>query len=251
MTWCCTVAASVLYSEVVTVVIICKMKITSKLLVIAAAMTGLSSKSFAQSSTGWQKLFDGKTTQGWHAYLKQNAGPWKVVGGALQLDTQAPNQADLVTNDEFENYELSLDWKIAAGGNSGVVLGVHESPELNATYLSGIEMQVLDNKEAEDNKKENHLAGSLYDLKAAPATAAKAAGQWNHVVIRKDHDQLTFWLNNQKVIDVKIGGTEWNELLANSKFKTWKSFAQYPKGHIALQAHGAVVDYKNIRIKQL
>ncbi len=228
-----------------------KMKNTSKFLVIAAAMIGLSSGSFAQSSTEWQKLFDGKTTQGWHAYLKQDAGPWRVVNGALQLDTQAPNQADLVTNDEYENYELSLDWKIAPGGNSGIILGVHESPELGATYLSGIEMQVLDNKDASDNKKENHLAGSLYDLKAAPGDAAKPAGQWNHVVIRKDHDQLTFWLNKNKVIDVKIGSAEWNELLANSKFKSWKSFAQYPKGHIALQAHGAVVDYKNIRIKQL
>ena len=154
MTWCCTVAASVLYSGVFIVVIICKMKITSKLLVIAAAMTGLSSKSFAQSSTGWQKLFDGKTTQGWHAYLKQDAGPWKVVGGALQLDTQAPNQADLVTNDEFENYELSLDWKISPAGNSGIILGVHESPELGATYLSGIEMQVLDNEDAGIIKKQ-------------------------------------------------------------------------------------------------
>lgn len=227
------------------------MKITSKLLIIFAAVTGLSSGCFVQSANGWKKLFDGKTTQGWHAYLKQDAGAWKVVDGALQLDTKAPNQADLVTNEEYENYELSLDWKIASGGNSGIILGVHESPELGATYLSGIEMQVLDNKDAADNKKANHLAGSLYDLKAAPATAANPAGQWNHVVIRKNHGQLTFWLNNDKVIDVKIGSQEWNELLANSKFKTWKSFAQYPKGHIALQAHGAVVDYKNIRIKQL
>lgn len=217
----------------------------------AVAFAALHCASYAQTNKGSKSLFNGKTTQGWHAYLAKDAGPWKVVNGALQLDPKAPDQADLVSDGEYENYELKLDWKIAEGGNSGIIFGVHEDPALNATYLSGIEMQVLDNVKAEDNKKANHLAGSLYDIKAAPASAAKPAGQWNSAKIRKDHGHLTFWLNGKEVIDIQMDSPEWVELIGKSKFKTWKEFAKYPKGHIALQSHGSIVSYKNIKIKQL
>ncbi|WP_121245472.1 3-keto-disaccharide hydrolase [Mucilaginibacter phyllosphaerae] len=218
-----------------------------KLFLSALAVAALQYTTMAQTKT----LFDGKTTTGWHTYLGKTAGPWSVVDGALQLDPNAEGQADLVTDGEYENYELSIDWKIAEGGNSGIIFGVHEDPSLGATYLSGIEMQVLDNVKAEDNKKPTHLAGSLYDLKAAPADAAKPAGEWNKVKLRNDKGHLIFWLNGKEVINVQIGSPEWTELLNNSKFKTWKAFAAYPKGHIALQSHGAVVAYKNIKIKQL
>lgn len=219
-----------------------------KILLGALALTAFGLSASAQKT---QTLFDGKTTKGWHSYLHTDAGPWSVIDGALQLDPKAPNQADLVTDAEYENYELSLEWKIAEGGNSGIIFGVHEDPSLGATYLSGIEMQVLDNQKAEDNKKANHLAGSLYDMKAAPADAAKPAGQWNQVKLLNNKGHLVFWLNGKEVINVQIGSPEWTELLNNSKFKTWKDFAKYPKGHIALQQHGAVVAYKNIKLKQL
>lgn len=196
------------------------------------------------------KLFDGSTTNGWHSYLKTGAGAWKVIDGAIQLDPKAPDQGDLVTNKEYENYELSLSWKISEGGNSGVIFGVHEDPSFGATYLTGMEMQVLDDKDAEDNKKANHLAGSLYDMKA-PSVAAKPAGEWNTIKIRKDHGQLTFWMNGSKSLDIKMGSSEWQELIASSKFKNWKGFAAYPKGHIALQDHGHVVAFKDITIKEL
>ncbi|MBB3058898.1 3-keto-disaccharide hydrolase [Mucilaginibacter gotjawali] len=195
-------------------------------------------------------LFDGKTTTGWHSYLKTGAGAWKVVDGALQLDPKAPDQGDLVTDKEYENYELSLAWKIAEGGNSGIIFGVHEDPSLDATYLSGIEMQVLDDQKAEDNKLATHRAGALYDMKA-PAYPAKPAGNWNKVTIKKLNGHLTFWLNGKKVIDTQIGSAEWQEMINKSKFKTWKDFAAYPKGHIALQDHGAVVSFKDIKIKEL
>ncbi|MBK0379890.1 3-keto-disaccharide hydrolase [Mucilaginibacter segetis] len=221
-----------------------------KLLLGMLAVTALHYSSSAQTK-GWTTLFDGKTTDGWHAYNKQGAGAWSVVDGALQLDPNAPDQADLVTDKEYENYELALDWKIAEGGNSGIIFGVHEDPSLGATYLSGIEMQVLDNEKAEDNKKANHLAGSLYDMKAPSKSVAKPAGEWNAVKIRKDNGHLTFWLNGSKIIDVQMGSAEWQELLNNSKFKTWKDFAKYPKGHIALQDHSAVIAFRNIKLKQL
>jgi hypothetical protein len=199
-----------------------------------------------------QALFDGKTTKGWHTYLKPTAEPaWEVVDGTLQLNPKAPGQGDLVTDGEYENYELSLEWKISPGGNSGVIFGVHEDPSFHATYETGIEMQVLDNKEAEDNKKANHLAGSLYDMQAPSKDVAKPAGEWNLVKLRKQNGHLTFSLNNAKIVDVQMGSPEWKALLENSKFKTWKNFGAYPKGHIALQDHGHEVAFRAITIEQL
>jgi hypothetical protein len=172
------------------------------------------------------------------------------VDGTLQLDPDAPGQGDLVTDKEYENYDLKLEWKIAEGGNSGIIFGVHEDPAFSATYLTGIEMQILDDAKAEDNKRATHLAGALYDMQA-PSTPAKPAGEWNQVEIKKQNGHLTFWLNGKVVIETQIGSPEWDKMLRKSKFKNWKGFAAYPKGHIALQDHGAVVSFKNITIEEL
>ncbi len=199
-----------------------------------------------------QLLFDGKTTKGWHTYLKTSAEPaWSVVNGALQLDPKAPGQGDLVTDGEYENFELTLEWNISEGGNSGIIIGVHEDPAFHATYETGIEMQVLDDKTAEDNKKASRLAGSLYDMQAPAKNVVKPAGEWNLVKVRKQNGHLTFWLNNAQIVDTQIGSAEWKALLENSKFKTWKNFAAYPKGHIALQDHDHQVAFRNIKVEQL
>jgi hypothetical protein len=217
-----------------------------KLLLITLVFIAVNYSAHAQTV----RLFDGKTTNGWHSYLKSGPGAWSVVDGALQLDPGAPGQGDLITNNEYENFELKLEWKIAPGGNSGIIFGVHEDPKFDETYLTGIEMQILDDAKAEDNKLADHRAGSLYDMRA-PAYPAKPAGEWNKVTIKKLDGHLTFWLNGKKVIETQIGSPEWQQMLNKSKFKTWKGFAAYPKGHIALQDHGAVVSFKNITIKEL
>ena len=209
-----------------------------------------------EKKAGWKLLFDGKTTQGWHTYLKtEPSAAWKVEDGALSLDQEAKKNGapggDLVTNDEYENYELSLEWKISEGGNSGVIFGVHEDPKLGATYLSGPEMQVLDDQKHPDGKFTKHNSGDLYDMKKSEKYAAKPVGEWNTAVIRKKDGKLTFWLNGVQTIEVTMGSDEWKTLLDNSKFKTWKAFGQYPKGHIALQDHGDQVWYRSVKLRQL
>jgi hypothetical protein len=199
---------------------------------------------------GYVLLFNGTTTDGWHEYNHPDAGAWRVNDGILQLDPKAPDGADIITNGEYENFELRLDWKIPVGGNSGIIFPVHEDKTYAYTFLTGMEMQILDDKEAEDNKQPNHLAGSLYDM-IAPAHPAKPAEEWNSVIIRKLHGHITFWMNGQQVVDIQIGSPEWNDLIQKSKFKDWKAFATYPKGHIALQDHGAAVAFRNIRIREL
>jgi hypothetical protein len=205
-----------------------------------------------EQKAGWQSLFDGKTTKGWHSYLQPNVGPcWKVVDGSLQLDPQAQPQSDIVTDKEYENFDLSVEWKIAEAGNSGIIFSIHEAPEFPNTFETGMEMQVLDDAKAEDNKYINHLAGSLYDLKTPSKKVVKPAGEWNLARIKKQDGHLTYWLNNSQIVDIMIGSAEWKQLLEKSKFKTWKGYAAYPKGRIALQSHGSVVSYRNMKIKEL
>ena len=228
------------------------MKVFLGSLLIATSLSQMAFISGPPAKGKPESIFDGKTTKGWHTYLQPTATPaWEVVNGALQLNTQAPGQGDLLTDGEYENFELALEWNITPTGNSGIIFGVHEDPSLRATYDSGIEMQVLDNKGADDNKKPNHLAGSLYDMLAPSKDVAKPAGEWNKVKLRKQNGHLTFFLNNAKIVDVQMGSPEWKSLVENSKFKTWTNFATYPKGHIALQDHGHQVAFRNITIEQL
>ncbi|HEY9561719.1 MAG TPA: DUF1080 domain-containing protein, partial [Anseongella sp.] len=144
-----------------------------------------------------------------------------------------------------------LEWKIAEGGNSGIIFNVHEDKEFGATYVTGPEMQVLDNEKAHDNKKDNHLAGSLYDMVDVGRDVAKPAGEWNHAIIRIKDGHLTLKLNGTETADVTIGSEEWKKLIAASKFKDWEHFGRYPKGRIALQDHGNQVWYRNIKIREL
>lgn len=203
----------------------------------------------------WVDLFDGQTTDGWHTYMRDTvASGWSVQNGELHFNPDVPQEGrgDIVTDADFENFELELEWQISAGGNSGIFIGVCEDPQYANTYHTGIEMQVLDNIEAADRLIENHLAGSMYDLIGnAEVSQPKAVGEWNQVRIVKQDGQLTFWLNGVQTADVAIGSPEWNELLAASKFKDWEGFAQYPSGKIGLQDHGDKVAYRHIRIKQL
>ncbi|MFY0256164.1 DUF1080 domain-containing protein [Chitinophaga sp. 30R24] len=210
-----------------------------------------------EKKEGWKLLFDGKTTKGWHTYLRDTVGAkWQVKDGALVFDPTQPKSGggDIVTNDEYENYELNLEWKISKGGNSGIIFDIQEDPAYRATYLTGPEMQVLDNIDADDNKKENHLAGCLYDM-AGDATVSKPkpVGEWNQVKIIQDKGHLTFWLNGIKTFEGQIGSEEWNNMVENSKFKNkgFEHFAKVAKGKIALQEHPGSSQWRNIKIRQL
>jgi len=210
-----------------------------------------------EKKDGWKLLFDGKTTKGWHTYLKDTVGSkWQVVDGAIVFDETKPRNGggDIVTNEAYENYELNLEWKVTKGSNSGIIFDIQEDPKYSATYATGPEMQVLDNIDADDNKKENHLAGCLYDM-AGDASVSKPVpvGQWNKVRLIQDKGHLTFYLNGTKTFEGQIGSEEWNTLIANSKFKDkyFANFAKVAKGKIALQEHPGSTQWRNIKIKTL
>jgi len=210
-----------------------------------------------EKKEGWKLLFDGKTTKGWHTYLRDTVGSkWQVKNGALTFDPSQPANGggDIVTNDVYENFELQLQWKISSGGNSGIIFDIQEDPKYRATYQTGPEMQVLDNINADDNKKENHLAGCLYDMAGSAAVSKpKPVGEWNQVRLVQNHGHLTFWLNGVQTFDGQMGSPEWDAMIAGSKFKskTFADFAKVAKGKIALQEHPGSSEWKNIKIKQL
>lgn len=208
-----------------------------------------------ETKAGWKLLFDGKTTTGWRNFNSNDIGAaWKVQDGALYLDntvTTQEDRGDIITHDEFENYELSLEWKIDSCGNSGIMFNVVEDPKYQAVWLTGPEMQVLDNACHPDAKIEKHRAGDLYDLIKCKRETVKPAGQWNHAKIISNKAKYEFWLNGTKVVQFTMHTPEWDALVAASKFKNMPDFGKAAKGHIALQDHGDKVWFRNIKLREI
>lgn len=211
----------------------------------------------------WISLFDGKSTNGWHTYGKSGIGKaWKVEDGVLRLDAAAKKEwqtaegGDIVTDEEFENFHLKLEWKIAPKGNSGIIFYIHEdSSKYKYPWETGPEMQVLDNGTPEnpghaDGKIPSHRAGDLYDLVIAKE-ATRPPGEWNAVEIISNNGDLEFRMNGESILRTKMWDEGWKNLIAKSKFKTMPGFGTYKKGRIGLQDHGDNVWFRNIMIRKL
>jgi len=204
---------------------------------------------------GFVSLFDGTSTSGWHTYGKKAAtAAWKVENGELHFDPTAAKNGqggDLVTDKEYTNFHLKLEWKVAAKSNSGIIFFVNEDlAKFKNTYETGLEMQVLDNDGHPDGKIEKHRAGDLYDLIKSTTEPVKPVGEWNSVDIVCKFGKLQMLLNGVKVVETMLWDDKFKALVAGSKFATWPGFAAFQSGKIALQDHGDNVWYRNIMIKE-
>jgi hypothetical protein len=201
----------------------------------------------------------------WHTYGKPSLDPgWTIQDSALFLDTAATQRNaagnrignNIVTNDEYGNFDLKLDWKISEKGNSGIIFYVKEDTALYPeNYNSGMEMQVLDNGTPTrlghtDAKIYTHRAGDLYDLLASK-DAVNPLGEWNHVEIISKDGKLDFYMNGEHTLSTTLWDDNWRDMIAISKFKDMKNFGTFKQGKISLQDHGNAVWYKNIKIKKL
>ena len=212
-----------------------------------------------QKADGWQLLFDGQSLDGWHQYGGKPVGSaWKVADGTLYLDTtvkvdwQIKDGGDIVRNEEFENFHLKLEWKIAKDGNSGIMFYVHEdTAKYKWPWETAPEMQVLDNEGHSDAKIPKHRAGDLYDLISVSKETVKKYEEWNMAEIKCLNGKLDFYLNEENVVSTTLWDDNWKKLVAGSKFVKMPDFGTYKKGKIALQDHGNTVWYRNVIIKRL
>ena len=201
--------------------------------------------SAAERAAGWKLLFDGKTTSGWRGYKKTDvAAGWQVVEGAL---TRAAAGGDILTVDQFGSFDLMFDWKVAPGGNSGVMYRVTE--EYDTPWQSGPEYQILDNAGHKDGATPETSTASDYALHAPAKDVSKKAGEWNQSRIVLAGNRVEHWLNGEKVVEYEIGSADWVERVKKSKFAKYPKFGLAASGHIALQDHGDMVAYRNIKIR--
>ena len=200
-----------------------------------------------EKKAGWKLLFDGKSSDGWRGWKKDKLPDgWQVIDGAL---TRIKGGGDLITVDQYENFELKIDWRLAQGGNSGILYLVQETD--HAPYETGPEYQLLDEVKHGIGKCDPTATGACYALYPPTRDAGSPIGEWNRTKIVLNHKKIEHWLNDQKIVECEIGSADWNDKVAKSKFKAWANFAKAPKGYIDLQDHGGKVEFKNIKIKVL
>lgn len=213
----------------------------------------------AEKAAGWVSLFDGKTISGWHTFKAPGkvGKAWKVKDGSIHLDAsnkkdwQTGDGGDIITDAEYENYELNLEWKIAACGNSGIIINAVDDGKHDYMWQTGPEMQVLDDSCHPDAMYVKHRAGDLYDLKSRSFVAANPAMHWNYVRIISNQGKYEFWQNGFKIVEFEMHTDAWKKLINESKFKDMADFGKAKMGHIGLQDHGDNVWFRNIRIRAI
>ncbi|MEI6669081.1 MAG: DUF1080 domain-containing protein [Acidobacteriota bacterium] len=201
----------------------------------------------AEQGAGWRLLFDGTTTTGWRGFRKtEMPAGWTVDAGVLTRTAQA---GDIVTVEQFENFELAFDWMVTPAGNSGVFGRVTE--DSTSVWHSALEYQILDNNGHADGKKPETSAGSAYALYAPVKDVTRALGQWNQGKIVMKGTHVEHWLNGVKIVELELDSPDFATRVDQSKFKPYAQFGKAQRGHIAIQDHGDKVSYRNIKIRPL
>jgi Domain of Unknown Function (DUF1080) len=197
---------------------------------------------------GWRMLFDGTSMAAWRGFKSEPlpAG-WQAADGVLSKDGAVP---DIISRDQFGNFELELDWRIGEAGNSGVFYRGTE--EYDRIYWSAPEYQLLDDIKGADNKTRLTCAGAAYALYPSPAGHLKPVGEWNQARIVARGPLVEHWLNGVKLLQFEQGSPDWNAKVAASKFKDWPNFGKATRGHLAIQGdHAGALAFRNIRIRTL
>ena len=204
-----------------------------------------------EKKKGWLQLFDGESSNGWTTTRgKPVPAGWEVINGAITAKKDGKG-GDIISVNEYSDFDLYVDYNIEPGCNSGIKY-FFTNYEKGGNL--GMEYQILDDKLAEDNKKENHLSGSFYDV-LPPVELKKKInppGQWNTLRVVAKGKKVEHWLNGKKILEFNRGSKVYTDAVALSKFnKTVPAFGMVEKGHILLQEHGGAVSFKNIKIKLL
>ena len=201
----------------------------------------------AERAAGWQLLFDGNSLEGWRGYNSEFMPTgWSVENGML---TRTGPGGDIITEQQFGDFELYLEWLVGPGGNSGVLVRAVEGQE--EVYHGAPEMQILDDAGHPDGRSPLTSAGSNYGLHGAPRGIVKSAGEWNSSRIVVVNNQVEHWLNGDKVVEYELGSADWLRRVANSKFAQWPEYGRASRGHIGIQDHGDRVSFRNLKVREI
>ncbi len=209
-----------------------------------------------EKEQGWELLFDGKTLKGWHLYNNPDStrfSAWEVQKGQIFCNATDETKVfgDLVTDKEFENYELVFDWQMALRGNGGVFINVQESPEYTATYQTGPEYQLLEPAHM-DTKTPMKRPGCLWGLSPQlNQVEAKPTGQWNTARIIQQEGKIKFYLNGTLTAEEDLTSMDWTNKINASGFKDAPGFGKVTKGKIALQNWYFEAWFRNMKIREL
>lgn len=212
---------------------------------------------------GWQTLFDGKTKNGWHIYNNKSEGTaWEIEDGSLHLNpkeiivtpvpgagdlTQAVGGGDIATDEEYDNFHLKLEWKVGNPSNSGIMMFVQEVPEHDYPWQTGPEIQLMHQRECDEEK---NCVGDLYSLVAGPRDLVINEG-WNNLEVISVDNTLEVIMNGRQLYKTNLWDDAWRANIASTKFTYWPDFGTYNKGKIVLQDHGHEVWFRDIKIKRL
>jgi len=218
---------------------------------VAAGALGVHGADQARAAGGanaWRPLFDGKSLGGWRGYKSETVpAGWRVVDGTLAKDAPV---ADIVSKEEFGDFELEMDWKIGEAGNSGIFYRGTE--EYDHIYWSAPEYQLLDDIKGADNKTRLTCAGAAYAVYPSPAGHLKPVDEWNTARIVANGAHVEHWLNGVKLVDYELWSPDWEAKVAASKFVKWPNFGRAKKGHIAMQGdHAGTLAFRKIRIREI
>jgi hypothetical protein len=204
-----------------------------------------------QKAAGWRLLFDGRTTGGWHTFGRDRVVGWDVKDGELIALGQGGDRAnDIVTDEEFENFELVVDWKLAPRANSGIFFNVVEQG-YDMVYATGPEYQLIDDDGWPDKLEDWQHTAANYAMHPPSQKAAKPVGEWNHtrIVVKAGH--VEHWLNGVKVVEYEMWTTDWQRRVQAGKWKDYPGYGKAKRGRIGLQDHGNRIWFRNIKVRAL
>jgi hypothetical protein len=201
----------------------------------------------AEQAEGWKPMFDGKSLAGWRGYKTETAPTgWTAADGVL---TRTGAGGDLMTTEQYGDFEMRFEWKVTQGSNSGVIYRIATTEPY--PWHTGPEYQILHNAGHADGKNPITSAGSNYAVNPPTKDLSKPVGEWNEgrLIARGNH--VEHWLNDVKVVEYEIGSADWAARVKASKFGKIPPYGTMKRGYIALQDHGDMVSYRNLKIKGL
>jgi hypothetical protein len=203
-----------------------------------------------EKAAGWTLLFDGKSLDQWRGFKQDEVPPgWAIQDNTIKFSGEHGGEGygDLMTKQQFANFELALEWKISPNGNSGVLYRVTENYEQE--FHTGPEVQLIDNNHPEVEPLNS--AGSNYGLHPPAKDVTKPVGEWNTLRLIVNGAHVEHWMNGEKLVEYELWTDEWKEMVAKTKFVEWADYGLNKTGYIVLQDHGAGVWFRNIKIKML